>query len=94
MEYLQAEAFSLKKALTISLSIHFLVILYIVFEPRLFPAPTIPLIPVYRVNLVSLPAAPAPEIVTPSPTVKAPAPVPPAPPAQATPAAPPGKASP
>ena len=93
MEYLLTEAFSLKKALTISLFIHFLVILYILFEPRLFPAPTIPLIPVYRVNLVSLPAAPAPEVVTPSPTVKAPAPVPPAPPAQAAPA-PPAQAAP
>jgi colicin import membrane protein len=94
VNYLQAETLSLKKALTISLFIHFLVILYIVFEPRLFPSPTIPLIPIYRVNLVSLPAAPAPEVVTPSPTVKAPAPVPPAPPAQAAPAAPPVKASP
>ncbi|MDD5223287.1 MAG: energy transducer TonB [bacterium] len=103
MTYLQAEAFSLKKALTISLLIHFLVILYIVFEPRLFPSPAIPLIPVYRVNLVSLPAPPAPEVVTPSPTVEAPAPVPPAPPVQAAPpvkaappvqAAPPVKASP
>ncbi len=100
MDYLQ-ETFSLKKALTISIFIHFLVILYILFEPRLFPAPTIPLIPVYRVNLVSLPAAPTPEVVTPSPTVKAPAPVPPAPPAQAAPAppaqtapAPPAKAAP
>ena len=93
MEYLPAETFSLKKALTISLFIHFLVILYILFEPHIFPAPTIPLIPVYRVNLVSLPAAPAPEVVTPSPTVKAPAPVPPAPPAQAAPA-PPAQAAP
>ena len=94
IDHPRAETFSLKKALTLSLFIHFLVILYIVFEPRLFPAPTIPLIPVYRVNLVSLPAAPAPEVVTPSPTVKAPAPVPPAPPAQAAPAAPRVKAGP
>ena len=85
MDYLKAETFSLKKALTISLLIHFLVIIYILFEPRLFPTPTIPLIPVYRVNLVSLPAAPAPEVVTPSPTVKAPEPVPPAPSAPAAP---------
>jgi len=85
MAYLQAETFSLKKALTISLLIHFLVIVYILFEPRLFPPPTIPLFPVYRVNLISLPTAPAPEAAAPSPKVKAPAPPSPAPAAPAAP---------